>query len=103
MSHAIEVEFEGKTFAMCPEPLSDARDEHDRREENLHFGANPTLERIRIHYGVKMMMASAIHVARYYGVGKEELLELWAKHYGPGFVVAAVGAARPEQENRHES
>lgn len=93
---AIVVRYDGKDYAMCPEPLSDARDEHDRREENLHFGANPTLERIRIHYGVAMMMTAAIYVARYYGVAKDELLALWVKHYGPGFLAEKRPASAPE-------
>jgi hypothetical protein len=98
---AIVVPFDGKEYAMCPEPRSDASDEKDRAEENLHFGANPTLERIRRTYGVPMMMHAAIYVARYYGCHKDELLELWAKHYGPGFVVDALRAS-PAQNQRKQ-
>lgn len=75
----------------CAEP-SDNPDPVGAGEEDLHFGANPLLEALRLRYGTSFMMTVWPSVAKHYGVDKDELLELWTRHYGPGFVLKETGS-----------
>jgi hypothetical protein len=80
-------------------PKSNARKEQDRKEEDLQFGAVDTLEDERRVGGVDGMMWALPEIARFYGFHRDEVLEAWAKHYGLGFVVAALGASEGEDDD----
>jgi hypothetical protein len=82
-------------YALPCEPRSNAPDPQDRQEEDLHFGALPTLARLRLARLPAALWARfpdwqsrllwlLPHVARHYEVDEEALLAAWARHYGPG-------------------
>lgn len=82
-------------YALPCEPRSTAPDPRDRLEEDLHFGALPTLERLRTEW-IPVALWSRFpdwqsrflwllpRIARYYEVEEDALLAAWARHYGPG-------------------
>lgn len=75
---------------------SDATTEETRRDEDLHFAARDTLERIRTSktrpVGYEdapwqgMLMLAYKPVAQFYGVDPNALLKVWTAHYGPGIL-----------------
>lgn len=90
-------------YAFRTMPRSNAPDEADRKEEDLHFAARDTLEQLRKEFGVSnaareicalhqikdmqtWLMFLYPHVARYYGVSHDALWQAWSKHYMPTMI-----------------
>jgi len=80
-------------------PKSDDKRPEVAKEEDLHFAAKDTLEDLRKHriyqhfyeqYGIDNWQAWLMfllgRVAKHYGVDKEQLWQLYSKHYGQSLV-----------------